>query len=61
MARQKWRMEVMKKPKHVTVDRVVNRYEIQRPVAIEMLREIAERCGGEFKIGRRGHPSRLQF
>jgi hypothetical protein len=50
----------MTKTASFSVDRLVNRFDVSRPMAIEILRDLQAKGIGSFKIGRRGHPSRLE-
>jgi hypothetical protein len=44
-----------------TVDELIEDGDISRSDAITVLREIEEAGYGEFKLGRKGHPSRLEW
>jgi hypothetical protein len=44
-----------------TVDELIEDGDISRSAAITVLREIEEAGYGEFKLGRKGHPSRLEW
>ncbi|MFV8752245.1 hypothetical protein ACNOYE_16985 [Nannocystaceae bacterium ST9] len=44
---------------HITVDELIDNLELGRRNAVDLLREVAEAGAGEFRLGRKGHPSRL--
>ncbi len=43
----------------VTVDELIDNLELGRRNAVDLLREFAEAGVGDFRVGRKGHPSRL--
>jgi hypothetical protein len=44
-----------------TVEEIIDDGSVSRRQAISLLRELAEAGCGEFKVGRKGHPSRLEW
>lgn len=44
-----------------TVEDLIEQLEIPRKAAITLLRSLADAGHGEFKVGRKGHPSRLEW
>jgi hypothetical protein len=44
-----------------TVDELIDSGEVSRRQAITVLRDLADAGCGEFKVGRKGHPSRLEW
>lgn len=43
----------------ITVDELIDALELGRRNAVDLLRALAEADAGEFRLGRKGHPSRL--
>jgi len=47
-------------PTHFPVERLVKRFRIPRWMAVAILKEIGASGAAEYKIGRKGWPTRLQ-
>lgn len=56
-----WLRRVGAKRNYTTVDDLIEHIGVSRRTAIPLLRSLAEAGCGEFKVGRKGHPSRLEW
>jgi hypothetical protein len=56
-----WLRRVGSKRNYTTVDDLIEHLSVTRRIAIPLLRSLADAGCGEFKVGRKGHPSRLEW
>jgi hypothetical protein len=56
-----WILRVGVEDGRTTVEELMEYLEVPRKAAIHLLRSVAEAGHGEFKVGRKGHPSRLEW
>jgi hypothetical protein len=56
-----WILRAGVEDNRTTVEELIEQLEVPRKTAINLLRALDEAGHGEFKVGRKGHPSRLEW